>query len=90
MGWGASMSFFDIVDGFGLVVGLLEAEALLQAPRELAVGAEGKAGHGLTGGVEGEQLAGHLGDRLAGPSLTADQAAPPRRFSCGGAPLAPM
>ena len=59
----------DVVDGLGLVVGLLEGEAVLEAARELAVGGEGVAGHGLAGGVRAEQLAGHLGDRLAGPRL---------------------
>ena len=55
----------DLVDGLGLVLGLLEGEGVLEPPRELAVGREGEAGDGLPGGVELQQLAGHLDDGLA-------------------------
>ena len=59
----------DLVDGLGLVLGLLERERLLKAPRELAVRREGVARDRLAGGVELQQLAGHLDDGLAGARL---------------------
>ena len=63
------MSFLTSSMASRLVVGLLVGETLLEAARELAVGSEGVTRHRLTGGVEVEQLAGHLGDRLAGSRL---------------------
>ena len=59
----------DLVDGLRLVVGLLVGERLFQAAHELAVRRIGEPGDGLTGGVQLEQLAGHLHDRRARPGL---------------------
>jgi len=59
----------DVVDGLGLVLGLLEGKGVLEPPHELAVGWEGVAGDRLAGGVELEELTGHLDDRPAGPRL---------------------
>ncbi len=59
----------DVVDGLGLIVGLLVGETVFEAASELAVAGEGVTGHGLAGRVEGEQLAGHLGHRLASARL---------------------
>ncbi len=59
----------DVVDRLALVVGLLVGERVLQTTHELAVGRVREARDRLAGGVELQQLPGHLDDRPAGACL---------------------
>ena len=75
----------DVVDGPAWSSVSSKGKASSKRRIQLAVRREGVAGDRLAGGVELQQLAGHLDDGPARPALDGSQALPPSRLS-GGAP----
>ena len=91
MGWRRLHVVLDLVDGLGLVLGLLEGEGVLELPRELAVGREGEAGDGLARPRRAAAARPAISTTaLRARVLTVCQCVPPSLSSAGAPAPAPM